>query len=298
MHEFLMSLISWGTDVIVWVQGFRTPALDSFFKVVTFLGQQEFYLVVLPFIYWVVNRSLGSRLAFVFLPGAYLNNWLKDLFFTPRPDPGIVDRLVEETSYAFPSGHAQNSTVLFGFLAAHVRRWSIWLLSVLLVVGVALSRVYLGVHYPQDVLGGFLLGAVYLLIYLWLEKPVGAWIAGRTLAVRLGLAFAVPSLLVLLHPAEDTTTPMATLAGFAVACVLEREWIRFEVSGLWWKRMVRFVVGLMLTMIAYLGLNVVFPAGLFYRFVRYGCVGLTAALIAPWVFVKTGLAMSEGRSEK
>lgn len=298
MHEFLMSLIPWGTDAIVWVQGFRSPALDVFFKVVTFLGEQEFYLVALPLVYWVISKSLGARLAFVFLPGALLNSWLKNLFFTPRPGPDLVEPLVEETSYAFPSGHAQNSTVLFGFLAAHIRRWHIWLLSVLLVIGIALSRVYLGVHYPQDVLSGFLFGTIYLLLFLWLEKPVSAWLAEQALSVRLGLALAVPIVLLLLHPTEDTTTPMATLAGFAVAYVAEGEWVRFEVGGPWWKRALRFVVGLVLTMIAYVGLSAILPKELFFRFVRYMCVGLTVALIAPWIFVKIGLATFEEEAEK
>ncbi len=296
MHEFLMSLIPWGTEVIVWVQGFRTPALDSFFQAVTFLGEEEFYLLVLPLIYWVINKPLGVRLVFAFLPAAYLNAGLKELFFIPRPDPACVARLVEATACAFPSGHAQNSTVLFGFLAAHVRRWLGWALTALLIASVALSRVYLGVHYPQDVLSGFFFGVAYLLLFLWLEKPVSAWIGDQALAVRLGLAFLVPTLLIFLHPTKDITTIMAALAGSGVACVLEGKWIRFEVSGLWWKRALRFLVGLVLVAITYLGLKkVVSPAGLVFRFVRYGCAGLTGGLVAPWVFVKTGLAASEGQ---
>lgn len=293
MHEFLMSLIPWGTEAIVWLQGFRSPALDSFFKAVTFLGEEEFYLLILPFIYWIINKPLGARLTFVFLPGVYLNGWLKGLFFTPRPEPLRVTRLVEETSYAFPSGHTQNSTVLWGFLAAHVRRWLLWVLCAFLIIGIALSRVYLGVHYPQDLVGGFLFGAVYLLLFLWLEKPAAAWLGGQALAVRLSLTALVPILLALLNPTEGATTSMATLTGFGVAYILEKKWIRFETNGLWWKRALRFVVGLVLVMIAYGGLKVVFPAGLFFRFVRYSCVGLTVGLIAPWVFVKTGLAASE-----
>lgn len=299
MHEFLMSLIPWGTEAIAWVQGFRSSALDSFFKAVTFLGEEEFYLMLLLFLYWVVNKSLGTRLVFAFLPGAYLNNWLKGVFFTPRPDVAHVARLVEEASYAFPSGHTQNSTVLFGFLAAHVRRWFAWVLGALLIVAVAFSRVYLGVHYPQDLLGGFFFGVVYLLLFLWLEKPVSAWISVQTLIVQLSLALLVPIFLIFLNPTEGAITPAATLAGFGVAYILEGKWLRFETGGLWWERALRFVVGLVLVMIAYVGLKVVFPAGLVFRFVRYGCVGLTAGLFAPWIFVKTGLAASgkEGVAE-
>ena len=205
-----------------------------------------------------------------------------------------MTRLVEETTFAFPSGHTQNSTVLWGFLAARVRRWFFWVLSALLIVGIALSRVYLGVHYPQDLVGGFLFGVVYLLLFLWLEKPVGAWIGGRTVAVQVGLAVLAPALLVLLNPTEGATSSMASLAGFGVAYALEERWLRFDVGGLWWRRALRFVVGFVLVLIAYLGLKLVFPPGVVFRFVRYGCVGLTVGLIAPWVFVRVGLATSAG----
>ncbi len=293
MHDFLMSLISWGTEAIVWVQGFRTPVLDGFFRAVTFLGEEEFYFLILPLLYWVFNKHLSARLAYVLLPSVYLNNWLKDLFSTPRPDPARVARLVEETTDAFPSGHTQNSTVLFGFLAAPFRRWLLWVLSALLIIGVALSRVYLGIHYPQDTLGGFIFGTATLLLFLWLEKPVSVWLGQRTLAVQLGLAALVPIFLAMLHPIDGCITPMITLAGFGVANLLERRWIRFRVDGPWRQRTLRFLVGIALTAIAYFGLDAVFPEGLLFQVVRYGCVSLTVGLIAPWVFVKAGLAAPE-----
>jgi membrane-associated phospholipid phosphatase len=293
MHEFLMSLIPWGTEAIVWVQGFRAPLLDSFFKAVTFLGEEEFYILLLLFFYWVINKSLGARLAFALLPNAYLNNLLKEVFFTPRPSATHVARLVEETSYAFPSGHSQNSTVVFGFLAARVRRWLVWILSILLILAVAFSRLYLGIHYPQDLLGGLFFGAVFLLLFLWLEKPLSAWFGAQSLAIRLGLALLVPILLFVLNPTEGATSPTATMAGFGAAHILQERWLRFKAGGLWWKCGLRLAVGFVLVAVAYLGLKVVFPEGLVFRFVRYGCVGLTSGLIAPWVFVKTGLAASE-----
>lgn len=290
MHEFLMSLLPWGTEAIIWVQGFRTPALDVFFEVITFLGEEEFYLLLFPLIYWTIHKQLGIRLAFTLLPGVYLNSGFKDLFYTPRPNPTRVVRLVEETTYAFPSGHAQNTTVLSGFLATHLRRWFAWLLAALVIVGVSLSRVYLGAHYPQDVVGGFFIGVAYLALFFWLEKPLGAWIGTQSLAVQLALASAIPILLGLLHPREGATAAMATLAGFGVAHVLEVRWIRFQTGGPGQQRALRFLVGIALTAIVYQGLKIVFPPGLVFHFVRYVCVGLTAGLVVPWVFVKTRLA--------
>lgn len=287
-----MSWIPWGTDAVLWVQGFRTPFLDQFFKAVTFLGQEEFYLLLLPLIYWAISKRLGIRLAFILLPSAALNGGLKELFRIPRPDPARVTRLVEETSYAFPSGHAQNTTVLFGFLAVSIRRRLFWALSAMLVIGVSLSRVYLGVHYPQDVVSGALIGALFLFLVLWLEKPVGAWLGRQSMGVQAALALLLPVLLLILRPVEYATPPLAALAGIGVAYVLDERWIRFETGGALKQRVLRCAVGLVLVLMAYLGLKFVLPEGAVFRFLRYLTVGLTVGFIAPWVFVKTGLAGS------
>jgi len=290
VHDFLMSLLPWGTDAVLWVQGFRSPALDVFFKAVTFLGEEEFYLLIMPLIYWLVDKRLGARLAVGLLSGVCLNNWLKDLFYIPRPDPLRVARLVQETSYAFPSGHTQNSTVLFGFLAAQIRRRAGWAVGLILVATVALSRVYLGVHYPQDVMGGFLIGAIYLFLYLRLQGPAAGWLGRQRLAMRLAVALLLPIAVALIHPTEGAVVPLGTLTGFGVAYVLEAEWVRFQVDGLWWQRVLRYLVGVLVILIVYVGLKVVFPEGTTFRFLRYSCVGLSVGVVAPWLFVKTRLA--------
>lgn len=93
---------------------------------------------------------------------------LKLVFRRPRPD---VLRLVEQSGYSFPSGHAMNSMIFYG-LAAYLlvrrgRHWSRYLVAgfvAVLVLLIGLSRIYLGVHYASDVLAGFLIGAGWLII--------------------------------------------------------------------------------------------------------------------------------------
>lgn len=114
-------------------------------------------------IWYVLTMLIGASL---------LNQYMKGLFGRVRPD--YVEHLVHESSYAFPSGHAMGSMILLGGLAFLVYRLYrrkeplfiglvvVFCISLSLVIG--FTRIYLGVHYPSDVLGGFSLGAAWLML--------------------------------------------------------------------------------------------------------------------------------------
>ncbi|MEA3459570.1 MAG: phosphatase PAP2 family protein [Chloroflexota bacterium] len=141
MGQRLRSLIPWGTEAIVWVQSFRSGFLDVFFQGVTFLGEENFYLLFLPLIYWCVNKRVGIGLAYISLSSIYLNSAAK-------------------------------------LIATQFRRRAFVALVALLILLIAFSRLYLGVHYPQDLMGGLLVGIVLLIVYnrlaLWNRNSTGA----------------------------------------------------------------------------------------------------------------------------
>lgn len=285
--------IAWGTRVIQWVQAFGSPALDTVFKGITFLGDEQFALLLVPLLYWSVNRALAMHLSFVYLGSAYINTALKAIFAVPRPSPDIVRVVTSAEGYSLPSGHAQTTSTIWGYLGSQTRKAWFWVFVVVLVLAVALSRVYLGVHYPQDVLAGMLASLVIIVCYNALAKSLGARIARLSIWFKLGLACAVPLLLLVLHAENDTASSMGTLLGLGVGVTLEREWVKFRSSGLVAQRASRFLTGLVVLLALYLGLKMVFPAGLFFRAVRYALVGLWASLGAPWLFVKLRLAQAD-----
>ena len=286
-------LIAWGTRIIQLVQMFSSPALDAVFKALTFLGDEQFYLLLVPLLYWCVDKYLAMHLAFVYLGSAYVNTTLKTAFAVPRPSPSQVRVVTPIDSYSFPSGHAQTASAGWVYLAIRVRKAWFWLVAVLLVFGVSLSRVYLGVHYPQDVIIGTLLGLIIALGYHALARRLGTRAAGLPLWTKVVVACAVPLLLLLLHVEDDTVASMATLLGLGVGVVLEREWVRFRTAGSVFQRGLRLALGLVVMLTIYLGLKLVFPAGPVFRGVRYALVGLWASLGAPWLFVKLRVAERE-----
>ena len=290
----------WGIDLIHTIQLVHGPALDAFFKAITFMGDEEFFMIILPLILWCVDFTVGARIGFVFLLSPYVNALLKDWFADPRPfelDPTVQLHYSGADGYGLPSGHSQNSVVLWGVIAAGFRKTWLWVVAILLAVLVGFSRVYLGVHFPTDVLGGWTVGVVLLAIYLALGPRVEVWLRERELVWQLALAVAVPLALLLLYPTKSTASPMAVLMGMGVGVTLTRRTVPFSAAGPLWQRAARFLVGVIGMFILYLGLSFVFPSEgepLYFamRVVRYALIGLWAGLGAPWLFLKLRLASS------
>jgi membrane-associated phospholipid phosphatase len=307
MGPWLESLIPWGTEVLVSIQSYSSQWLYTLAMFFTFLGYEEAYLILLPLVYWCINKRIGVGLAFLSLFSAWLNDVIKYLFKIPRPsDPRLYIPL-PETSPSFPSGHAQNAVVNWGYLALRFRNRIFTIVAVILILGIGLSRLVLAVHFPQDVIGGWLIGLILLGVYAWAEVPVGRWIARQKTIVQLVLAVAVPVLLIFLHPAdtqglypaEGAVTPMSAMVGFGIGLIMERAWVRFKVDGEWWRRGLRYLLGVIVVAIFYLVPKLLLPVGMPYglevavRFVRYALVGWVAVFLGPWLFVRLGLAERE-----
>jgi membrane-associated phospholipid phosphatase len=308
MGGWLESLVPWGTEVIVWAQSLSNEWLDAVWEFLTRLGYEEFYFVLLPLVYWCLNRRIGAGLGYVAMLSAWLNSVVKYLFKIPRPNDPRIRIPLPETSPSFLSGHAQNAVVNWGYLAIRFRNPIFTVIAVIVILGIGLSRIFLGVHFPQDVIGGWLLGLVLLLVYVWAEEPVANWIAGQRSAIQVALAAGVPVVLIFLHPAdtqghypaEGAIVPMAALTGFGLGLIMERAWVRFTVEGAWWRRILRFLLGLVVVGVLYLGSRMIIPEALAYglesllRFVRYALVGWAGSFLAPWLFVRLRLAPREG----
>ncbi|MBN1613031.1 MAG: phosphatase PAP2 family protein [Deltaproteobacteria bacterium] len=263
------------------------------FRAATALGEESFFLLFLPAIYWCIDRRIGVRLTVLFLFSAYLNALVKVLAHQPRPfqyDPR-VRRLSFAAGHGLPSGHTQHAVVTWGYLSASFRRPWLWVLSGLLLVLIPLSRLYLGVHFPTDLAGGYLLGALILLAFIKLEAPVAAWLKRRGLAWQAGAALGVPAVMILCYPAGDPEgiTVGATLMGFGLGFILERRYVGFEYESSWKKAILRYLLGTAVLVSLWLGLKTAFDglgAEPLFRFIRYWLVGIWFALGAPWLFTK------------
>ncbi len=291
--------LDWGIEVVVWFQQFG-PTLDLPFKSLTFLGNLEFFLVLMPFIYWCVDRRMGARLLVLFLISAYVNAMAKVVADQPRPFQydARVQPLVHAGGGGMPSGHTQGAVVVWGYLASQIRSGKIWIIAGFLMIAIPISRLYLGVHFPTDLLGGYFGGALLLVLYLRFAPKVETWLVAKGFIWQIAMAVILPSLLFLFSPqgSRHALSACGALMGFLAGIALERRWIRFCSDGSFLKRAMRFAVGLSVLLGIWLGLRFAFsglePLSLFRAF-RYASVGLWGALGAPWLFVRLRLAKTD-----
>jgi len=302
----LDAILDWGINAILWLRRL-VPGLVTPFEVCTSVCSKGFFLLAIPFIYWCLDRRTGARLTVLFLIAAYSNAAVKLLADQPRPLDYAPDRILPLFQYpldqakeqyeavggGFPSGHTQSTVAIWGYLASRSKRAWLWVVAGLFMLLIPLSRVYLAVHFPHDLLGGYVLGALLLLLYLWLEPKVEAKLGQSSLSRQLGIALALPALLMALFPCESGVTTGAALMGMGAGFVLERRLVGFEGTGAWWKRALRYLLGAAVLAALYAGLKAAFSGlepVLFLRLVRYGLIGLWGGFGAPWLFVKLRLA--------
>jgi membrane-associated phospholipid phosphatase len=308
LQSWILSFLPWGIEVILWAQSWSTPFVDRLFHFAAFLGDEEFFLLLLPLVYWGFSKKMGRWLAYGVLLSTYLNSFVKHIIMIPRPDdPRIqVMRPVDPPNPSFPSGHAQTGVALWGFLAGRPGPTLARALPIVVTLVVGLSRIYLGVHTPLDVVGGWILGVAYLCLFLWLMPRVERWLGRQRLLAKLALAILLPLAGLFLHgadlrglyPAPDATTIAGTLLGITVGFLLEPRWIGFREEGSCWQRLARLGLGLTVVALFWQGPKLLLPeavahgAAMTLRFMRYALSGLAAILLAPWLFVKLRLAES------
>ena len=228
-----------GTSLILWLQQF-SPTLDWPFRIITVLGDELFFLLFLPLVYWCVHRRIGAGLAVLFLFSASLNAIAKALLGMPRPfmvEPAVM-QLATAGGGGFPSGHTQGAVVVWIYIAARFRQRCLWWLAGVLILAIPLSRLYLGVHFPVDLVGGYLIGGLLVLVFLMIEPPIIERIGNPSQAMVMAGALAIVLSAVLLKNSQEpyVVSSIAALMGVSWGIVVERRWIGFEVRSGWLPR--------------------------------------------------------------
>lgn len=213
-------LIPWLADPIEAIRRAekRIPALDVASLSLAAIGSEITYFAVLGGMFSAYNREDALSFAAVIVPSVAINQLVKARFKFPRPPRAAQHpwAYIAPGDFTFPSGHAQNAVVLGLFVAYKARRRWLRVLGVTLATAIPLSRIYLGVHYPRDVITGVLLGLGTVAGVKMLKKPFRQWWDDAPRGPRgftLAFTFSIAGLL--------TGTPLAAFplgvgGGFAV----------------------------------------------------------------------------------
>ena len=320
-----------GITIIAFLQGLG-EWLTTPMKLATSLGVPEFYMLFMPALYWCWDARLGLRVALILMLSTGLNNALKIALHSPRPYwiTSDIKALSNDLAFGLPSGHAQHGVAVWGLLATSVRRPWAWRIALALVVLIGVSRVYLGVHFPTDVLCGWLVGGLLLWLFLrwgpkvraWLRRfttecPVWqqalmAFLASLVLAALAGLSLAslgdwrVPEAWPRIAWANSgkEIDPLSLSGVFSAAGLLfglgaGLAWISrgegFRADGPAAKRIGRYLVGLVGVILLWYGLRAIrldhnSLSGHFADYARAALGGAWISAGAPWLFLRLGLA--------
>jgi len=276
-------------DILIWIQQFRSPFLDVLFQGVTMLGEVTFYIVILTIVYWCVNKEYGAEMTFTLLFSGLVNSSLKLAFHIRRPI-GMegIESLREHTAtgYSFPSGHTQSAASFWFYLMITQKRLWTYLAGGLIMFLVAFSRLYLGVHWPIDVIGGILFALFSVYLGRWIYR-LGFREGGNMLLPLAPAVIVIPPALIIGD--ENLTKVAAMMSGAVIGLICEKRWVNFSISRVFWKQIVKFAAGTAVLLIIKEGGSLLLPEAVWADWLRYFLIGLWAAAGAPLLFRLTRL---------
>lgn len=202
----------------------RTPALNVAALAMAAIGSEVTYFSLLGAMFSGYDRETALGLAGVILPTVAVNQFVKAHLRFPRPPKAGQHpwAFVAPGDYTFPSGHAQNSVALGTFLAVKAKRLWVRILGVTLATTIPLSRVYLGVHYPRDVIIAAILGASTVAAVGKIEEPFKDWWLRQPRGPRGFTFFFGTQILGLISGSALASFPLGVAGGLAVG---------FDLSG-------------------------------------------------------------------
>ncbi|MBR7178709.1 MAG: phosphatase PAP2 family protein [Oscillospiraceae bacterium] len=292
-------------EFLYFLEDLRTPWLDAVVSVLTELGGETVFLIAALAVFWCMDKRQGYYLLSVGFLGTLVNQFLKITCRIPRPwvrDPHftIVEAArAEATGYSFPSGHSTSSVGTFGVIATETKNLWVRIGSAALCVLIPLTRLYLGVHTPADVL----VGSAISLFFIIVLRPVIFHESGTGLPKLLGVMLVLSAAFVAymeFFPFPDGTDPdnlrsalknsytlLGALTGMIVVYQADKK-LNFPTDGVWYAQVIKTAAGLILALLVKEGLkvplNLIFGGHMITRAVRYMILVLVAGILWPLTF--------------
>ncbi|HZK20387.1 MAG TPA: phosphatase PAP2 family protein [Treponemataceae bacterium] len=295
-----MNIYTWGIKLIQTVQTIAHPVLTAIIKTITYAGDPLFYLLALTFVFWCIDEKIGIRLASLSILGGAINTTIKYVLKIPRPfiqDPSVG--IGYHDGFSTPSGHAQGSASFWSYYAFsfnQLKRWQRFLIAFAIPLIIGFTRVYLGVHYPTDVLIGWIIGFLLSLAFMLFLDFIVKRLNPLRWTFKLLIVTVICVVFNQLCP-EDTSLPalfFGTITGWLFLKDPTAPFyatLSFKASaGSKKQKCLRWLIGIFIVSLLYFGLKVIFPGSeskwyTLLRTLRYMLVGFFTTFLCPRLFI-------------
>ena len=283
-------------EILKWLEGLRTSFLNVLFESITLLGEETLIILLVVALWFAVDKKLAQQVFFVTATSLSVNGIIKNFAQVPRPFTKGIScvRVDTATGYSFPSGHTQGFATWSSFFAIKVKKIWLSVLVGVLITLVAVSRLYLGAHYPSDVIVAVVLGVSLSAFGNYLFVKVK-----DTKKLYLGtFLIMTPFIAYFLYVADplfaDLFKTFGMIGGMVVVSFLDEktEPLSYEVA--WWKKVIRIVLGVVIAValkevIKRMNVFEVMPISLFIDAIRYFVVVMAVGVLCPLLFKKIKL---------
>ncbi len=275
------------------------PGLGEFFLIISQIGGELLYIGLILIGFWTYNKRESILATYVLIVSVLSNYWLKFMIANDRPPSGNWHPGATGPNYSTPSGHAQNSATLYGWFTVRSKKWWMAIIAIVLTGLIGFSRIYLGVHYLGDVLLGWGVGIVIVLVFYYIENPAREYLSRYKTEYLLLVVVIIGFLMTLIasmlpQPPNDNFGSYGGLTvGFALGLILEMRFVNFSIEpheGQKWRLVLRVVIGLILVIGLIIGLAPILPSDdIWLRMIRYCTATLMGIFVWPLIFKKVNL---------
>lgn len=289
-------MFSFELNFLKWLEGVRTEFLNNIFQLITAVGEEFVMILIVVTLWFAVNKRLAQRVLFITASSLCVNVTIKNFTKIPRPFTRGVScvRMDTATGYSFPSGHTQMFSTWSTVFALRYKKLWLSILTGVMIFLVAFSRLYLGAHYPSDVIVAIILGVgISILGNLLFDKIKDT----KKLYLAMLIIFSpfVVYFLIEADPLfEDLYKLFGMIAGLTLVAFLEEKSEALSYDVVWWKKLLRVVIGVGVALVLKEGikaLNVFESAqiSLLFDALRYLVVIFSLGFLCPLIFKKIKL---------